>query len=56
MNLESHLPLILDLALKSSAILLAAFAIAWAARKTSAARRHLIWLAAFITQIGRAHV
>ena len=28
MNLESHLPLVLDLALKSSAILLAAFAVA----------------------------
>ncbi len=49
MNLESQLPLVLDLCLKSSAILLAAFAVAWIARKTSAARRHLIWLAAFIT-------
>lgn len=49
MNLEFHLPLVLDLCLKSSAILLAAFAIAGIARKTSAARRHLIWLAAFTT-------
>ena len=49
MNLESQLPLALDLCLKSSAILLAAFAIEGLARKTSAARRHLVWLAAFIT-------
>ena len=48
MNLESHLPLVLDLFLKSSAILLAAFAIAWLARTASAARLHLVWLAAFI--------
>ncbi len=49
MNLESQLPLVLDLCLKSSAILLAAFAIARLVRQTSAARRHLIWLAAFTT-------
>ncbi len=48
MNLESHLPLVLDLCLKSSAILLAAFGVAWLARAASAARRHLVWLAAFI--------
>ena len=49
MNLESHLPPVLDLCLKSSAILLAAFGVAWLVRKASAARRHLVWLATFIT-------
>lgn len=49
MNLELHLPPILDLCLKSSAILLAAFGVVLLARKASAARRHLVWLAAFIT-------
>jgi cytochrome c553 len=48
MNFEIQLPPILDLCLKSSAILFAAFVVAWVARRASAARRHLVWLAAFV--------
>ncbi len=47
MNLSSHLPLLVDLMLKSAALLGVALAAAWCGRQASAANRHLIWLAAF---------
>jgi beta-lactamase regulating signal transducer with metallopeptidase domain len=49
MNLGFHLSPMLDLYLKSSALLLAAFGVGWVVRNASAARRHLVWLVAFIT-------
>lgn len=49
MPLEPLLPLLLDLLAKSVAVLLLAAGAAYVFRRASAANRHLIWLAAFLT-------
>ena len=46
MNLENHLPLLLDLLLKSAVVLLLAAGAAAIFHRSSAANRHTIWLAA----------
>ncbi len=47
MNFSAYLPLLIELMLKSSVLLGVACAVVWAARRASAANRHMIWLATF---------
>ena len=47
MHLATHLPLLLDLLFKSAVVLLLAAGAAIISRRTSAANRHIVWLAAF---------